>query len=46
MDIDVHELHQGYLRRFRQRGGRLVTDAEVRALVARGRLLDRGNVAG
>jgi D-arginine dehydrogenase len=32
MDIDVHELHQGYLRRLRQRGGRIVTDAEVRAL--------------
>jgi D-arginine dehydrogenase len=32
MDIDVHELHQGYLRRFRQRGGRLVIDAEVTAL--------------
>jgi D-arginine dehydrogenase len=32
MDIDVHELHQGYLRRFRQFGGRLVVDAEVRAL--------------
>jgi D-arginine dehydrogenase len=32
MDIDVHELHQGYLRLFRQRGGRLVTDAEVTKL--------------
>jgi D-arginine dehydrogenase len=32
MDIDVHELHQGYLRRLRQRGGRVITDAEVRAL--------------
>jgi len=32
MDIDVHELHQGYLRRLRQRGGRVVTHAEVRAL--------------
>jgi D-arginine dehydrogenase len=32
MDIDVHELHQGYLRRLRQRGGRIVTDAEVRRL--------------
>jgi len=32
MDIDVHELHQGYLRRLRQRGGRIVADAEVRAL--------------
>lgn len=32
MDIDVHELHQGYLRRLRQRGGRVVTDVEVYAL--------------
>jgi len=32
MDIDVHELHQGYLRRLRRRGGRVVTDAEVRTL--------------
>jgi len=32
MDIDVHELHQGYLRRLRQCGGRIVTDAEVLAL--------------
>jgi D-arginine dehydrogenase len=29
MDIDVHELHQGYLRLLRRRGGRIVTDAEV-----------------
>lgn len=32
MDIDVHTLHQGYLRRLRRRGGRIVTDAEVAAL--------------
>ena len=32
MDIDVHELHQGYLRLLRRHGGRVVTDAEVRAL--------------
>jgi D-arginine dehydrogenase len=32
MDIDVHALHQAYLRLGRQRGVRLVTDAEVRAL--------------
>ena len=32
MDIDVHELHQGYLRLLRRRGGRVVTDAEARAL--------------
>src|ERR1700689_2833481 len=32
MDIDVHELHQGYLRLLRQHGGRLVTSAGVGAL--------------
>jgi D-arginine dehydrogenase len=32
MDIDVHELHQGYLRLLRRRGGHLVTDAEVVSL--------------
>jgi D-arginine dehydrogenase len=32
MDIDVHALHQGYLRSLRARGGTLVGDAEVRAL--------------
>lgn len=31
-DIDVHALHQGYLRFARARGGELVTDAEVLAL--------------
>jgi len=36
MDIDVHELHQSYLRRFRQRGGRLVTDAEAFSLTRAG----------
>jgi D-arginine dehydrogenase len=36
MDVDVHELHQGYLRRLRQRGGRIVTDAEVRAVARSG----------
>lgn len=36
MDIDVHELHQGYLRRLRQRGGRVVTDAEVHAFARDG----------
>ncbi|MEO6744276.1 MAG: FAD-binding oxidoreductase [Caldimonas sp.] len=35
-DIDVHALHQGYLRGLRQRGGRVVGDAEVRALTRRG----------
>ncbi len=31
-DIDVHALHQGYLRGFKARGGRLVTAAPVTAL--------------
>ncbi|MDQ6640461.1 MAG: FAD-binding oxidoreductase [Pseudomonadota bacterium] len=45
LDIDVHALHQGYLRRLRQRGGKLVCDAEVRALVRRDGLwhVDAGN---
>lgn len=36
MDIDVHELHQTYLRLLRRRGGRLVTDAEAIALARDG----------
>ncbi len=32
MDIDVHALHQGFLRGLRVRGGVLVCNAEVRAL--------------
>ena len=31
-DIDVNALHQGFLRGMRQRGGRLVTDAEVQRI--------------
>ena len=31
-DIDVHALHQGYLRGLRQRGGQVLTNAEVTAL--------------
>ncbi|TFZ06206.1 FAD-binding oxidoreductase [Ramlibacter henchirensis] len=31
-DMDVHAIHQGYLRGVRRSGGRIVTDAEVRAL--------------
>jgi len=36
MDIDVHALHSAYLRRFRQRGGRIVTDAPVTAVTRHG----------
>lgn len=32
MDIDVHALHQGYLRGVRARGGQVLTGAEVTAL--------------
>ena len=32
MDIDVHALHQGYLKGLRQRGGMMVVNAEVQAL--------------
>jgi D-arginine dehydrogenase len=31
-DMDVHAIHQGYLRALRQAGGRLVCDAEVTAI--------------
>jgi len=32
VDMDVHAIHQGYLRGVRRSGGRVVTDAEVLAL--------------
>lgn len=32
MDIDVHGLQEGFLRGFRARGGKLVTDAEITGL--------------
>lgn len=32
MDMDVHSLHQGYLRGIRQHGGRVVCDAEATAM--------------
>lgn len=35
-DIDVAALHQGYLRQFKARGGTLITDAEVRAVLPEG----------
>ena len=36
-DIDVHGLHQGYLRALKARGGVIVTDAEVEAIERSGR---------
>jgi D-arginine dehydrogenase len=35
MDMDVHAIHQGYLKGLRARGGQLVTGAEVLALTRR-----------
>ena len=35
-DMDVHAIHQGYLKGFRAGGGTLVCDAEVRALARAG----------
>ncbi len=35
-DMDVHALHQGYLRAFRARGGRIVCDAGVTAMARTG----------
>lgn len=35
-DIDVHSLHQGYIRGLRQNGGELWTQAEVKALARQG----------
>src|ERR1700730_8551009 len=32
MDMDVHAIHQGFLRGFRAKGGRVVTSAEPRGL--------------
>jgi D-arginine dehydrogenase len=36
MDVDVHGLHQGYLRGLKRRGGRIATDAGVRAIARNG----------
>lgn len=45
-DIDVHALHQGYLRGLKARGGRLVTDAGVTALDRRDGLWVAETTAG
>ena len=34
MDIDVHAIHQGFLRGFKAKGGRIVTDAAAQAIAA------------
>ncbi|CAO3430940.1 NAD(P)/FAD-dependent oxidoreductase [Azospirillum doebereinerae] len=45
-DIDVHALHQGYLRELKARGGRVVTDAGVSALARRDGLWVAETAAG
>jgi len=46
MDIDVHALHQGYLRGLRARGGTLRCSAEVRTLTHDGQLWSVDTSAG
>ncbi|HWB51284.1 MAG TPA: FAD-binding oxidoreductase [Stellaceae bacterium] len=46
MDIDVHALHQGYLRLLRRRGGRLVTDADIVSLARDGETWTARSSAG
>ena len=45
-DMDVHAIHQGYLRGFRHAGGTLVCDAEVVAIERRGDLWQVRTAAG
>lgn len=45
-DMDVHAIHQGYLRGFRRAGGTLVCDAEVVAIERRDRLWRVRTAAG
>jgi len=46
MDMDVHAIHQGFLRGLRARGGEIVTSAEVTALARRGTLWEAATSAG
>ncbi len=46
MDIDVHALHQGYLRGMKARGGRLLTAAGVHGLARQGGLWQVDSKAG
>lgn len=45
-DIDVHGLHQGYLRQFRKSGGMLITKAEVARMVRDAGIWNVQTVAG
>lgn len=46
MDMDVHAIHQGFLRGLRGKGGRIVTGAEVQSVARRGRLWEVATPAG
>ena len=46
MDMDVHAIHQGFLRGLRARGGEVVTSAEVHALARRGGVWEATTAAG
>jgi D-arginine dehydrogenase len=46
MDIDIHALHQGYLRGLRSRGGTLINDAELISLERRGEVWRAETKAG
>lgn len=46
MDMDVHAIHQGFLRGLRARGGEIVSSAEVTALVRRGSVWEATTPAG
>jgi D-arginine dehydrogenase len=45
-DVDVHALHDGYLRQFRHAGGTLVTDAGVTSLAWRNKIWTATTQAG
>jgi D-arginine dehydrogenase len=45
-DVDVNELHQGYLRQFRSAGGKLVVNADVKSLSHNARLWTAETSAG
>ena len=46
MDMDVHAIHQGFLRGLRAKGGRIVTGAASTALAHRDGLWEVGTPAG
>ena len=46
MDMDVHAIHQGFLRGLRARGGTVVTGAEVRAIARAGAIWTVTSAAG